>query len=105
MPIFVAVITIIPINMSNIIGLQQATIQEVSMLFNNEKALRKVFSYTRKLREKAAKEETEKSEELTAKEKKEVLNDIREALIEVKLAKEGKIKLSTWEEFKHELHN
>jgi len=103
MPIFAAIINIIPINMNNIIGLQQATIQEVSMLFNNENALRKVFSYAKKLREKVAKEEAEKSEKLTAKEKKEILNDIREALIEVKLAKEGKIKLHSLEEVLNEI--
>ena len=44
------------------------------------------------------------SQELTPAEKKEVMDDLREAFRELKLVKEGKLELSTWEDFKHELH-
>ena len=45
-----------------------------------------------------------KSEEMTPAEKKEVLDDLRDAFREWKQEKEGKVRLNTWEEFKHELH-
>ena len=42
---------------------------------------------------------------MSATEKEEILNDIRDGLRELKLAKEGKIKLQTVEEFLHELQD
>ena len=45
----------------------------------------------------------EKDEELTKAEKEEILDDLRDAFRELKMVKEGKMKLQTWEEFKHEL--
>lgn len=43
--------------------------------------------------------------ETSEKRKKEILEDIRQALLEVKLAREGKIELQTLEEFLHELRD
>lgn len=82
------------------ISLQQSVIKEVASLFDNEEALRKVLTFVRKVKRtgKAA------SQELTPAEKKEVMDDLREAFRELKLVKEGKLELSTWEDFKHELH-
>lgn len=82
------------------ISLQQSVIKEVASLFDNEEALRKVLTFVRKVKRtgKAA------SQELTPAEKKEVMDDLREAFRELKLVKEGKQELSTWEDFKHELH-
>ena len=82
------------------ISLQQSVIKEVASLFDNEDALRKVLTFVRKVKRTGKAE----SQELTPAEKKEVMDDLREALREVKLAKEGKLELKTWEEFKHELH-
>ena len=82
------------------ISLQQSVIKEVASLFDNEDALRKVLTFVRKVK-RAGKAE---SQELTPAEKKEVMDDLREAFRELKLVKEGKLELSTWDDFKHELH-
>lgn len=82
------------------ISLQQSVIKEVASLFDNEDALRKVLTFVRKVKRTGKAE----SQELTTAEKKEVMDDLREAFRELKLVKEGKLELSTWEDFKHELH-
>ncbi len=82
------------------ISLQQSVIKEVASLFDNEDALRKVLTFVRKVKRTGKAE----SQELTPAEKKEVMDDLREAFRELKLVKEGKLELSTWEDFKHELH-
>ena len=82
------------------ISLQQSAIKEVASLFDNEEALRKVLTFVRKVKRTGKAE----SQELTPAEKKEVMDDLREAFRELKLVKEGKLELSTWEDFKHELH-
>lgn len=84
----------------SIISLQQSVIKEVASLFDNEDALRKVLTFVRKVKRTGKAE----SQELTPAEKKEVMDDLREAFRELKLVKEGKLELSTWEDFKHELH-
>lgn len=82
------------------ISLQQSVIKEVASLFDNEDALRKVLTFVRKVKRTGKAE----SQELTPAEKKEVMDDLREAFRELKLVKEGKLELSTWDDFKHELH-
>ena len=82
------------------ISLQQNVIKEVASPFDNEEAMRKVLSFVKKVK-KAAKAQ---AEELTPSEKEEVMGDLRESLMELKMVKEGKLQLKTWEEFKHELH-
>lgn len=88
--------------MSGSISLQQSVLKEIASLLDNDDALKKVLALARKLKRESKKEETD---EFTEADKKEILDDLREAFKELKLAKEGKVKLQTWEEFKHELHS
>ncbi len=83
------------------IQLQQTVLQEVVSLMDNEKAMQKLQRFLSKLKQKE--EANAKAEEMTAAEKEEILNDIREGLRELKLAREGKIKLQSAREFLHEL--
>lgn len=78
--------------------LQKTVLQEVVDLMDNQEAMKKLQKFIASLK----KEKMEK-EELTADEKEEILNDIREGLRELKLAKEGKIKSRPVEELLHEL--
>lgn len=84
--------------------MEQSVIKEVASLFGNSDALKQMLSLAKKLKkESKAKMPIEVAEtEFISKE--EILDDLRESLQEVKLAKEGKINLQTWEDFKHELH-
>ncbi len=86
--------------MNSTMNLEQSVIKEVATLFGNEDALRQVLSFTKKLK-RVMKEKTGEKEYIS---KAEVMDDLREALHEVKLAQKGKTNLQTWEEFKHELH-
>ena len=72
--------------MSNSVTLQQAVIKGVASLFGNDDALKKLLTMAKKLK----KESRNVTEELTAKEKEEVLDDIRESLKELRLVKQGK---------------
>lgn len=90
--------------MDNSTALQQSVIKEVASLFGNDEAMKKLLSLARKLKRDSKANANEASEELTAAEKKEVMDDIRDGLCEIKMAKEGKTELQTWESFKHELH-
>ena len=67
----------------------------------NEKAMQKLQRFLNKLKQKE--EANAKAEEMTAAEKEEILNDIREGLRELKLAREGKLKPRPIEELLHEL--
>ena len=80
------------------IQLQKTVLQEVVDLMDNQEAMKKLQKFLASLK----KEKAEK-EELTAAEKEEILDDIREGLRELKLAREGKIKLQSAREFLHEL--
>ena len=71
---------------SNSVTLQQAVIKGVASLFGNDDALKKLLTMAKKLK----KESRNATEELTAKEKEEVLDDIRESLKELRLVKQGK---------------
>lgn len=83
------------------IQLQQTVLQEVVSLMDNEKAMQKLQRFLSKLKQKE--EANAKAEEMTAAEKEEILNDIREGLRELKLAREGKLKPRPIEELLHEL--
>ena len=81
------------------ISLQQSVIKEVASLFDNEEAMRKVLSFVKKVK-KAAKAQ---AEELTPSEKEEVMGDLRESLMELKMVKEGKLQSRPVEELFNEL--
>ena len=83
------------------IQLQQTVLQEVVSLMDNEKAMQKLQRFLNKLKQKE--EANAKAEEMTAAEKEEILNDIREGLRELKLVREGKLKPRPIEELLHEL--
>lgn len=83
------------------IQLQQTVLQEVVSLMDNEKAMQKLQRFLSKLKQKE--EANAKAEEMTAAEKEEILNDIREGLRELKLVREGKLKPRPIEELLHEL--
>lgn len=88
--------------MSNTLSLEQSAVREISSLFGNESALKKIISFAKQLK-KAAK--TDDSNIMTAADKKRILADIKQGLIELKMANEGKIQLKSWEEVKYELHH
>lgn len=83
--------------MSKTISLQQSVMQDVVSLMNDNAAMKKLQTFLKELKK-------EKKKEVDTISKEEVLDDLREAFKEVKLAREGNVKLQTWEEFKHELH-
>lgn len=91
--------------MDSTIKLQQSLIKEVATLFGDETAMKKLMSFTKKLKREAKQKACDDDNVMTEKDKQEILEEIRQGLIEVKMAKEGKIKLQTWEDFKHELHH
>ena len=67
------------------IQLQKTVLQEVVALLDNQEAMRKLQEFLASLK------------------KEEILDDIREGLRELKLAREGKIKSRPIEELLHEL--
>jgi len=80
------------------VQLQQSVLQGIASLLDDKASLEKILQYIRQLQS-----EKEADEEMTAEEKEEILNDIREGLRELKAAREGKIKLQSVEEFFDEL--
>lgn len=74
--------------------------REVISLFGNEEAMRKVITSVRKI-----KKESNASEELSQKEKRAIIADIKEGLKEAKMAEQGKLELREWEASKRELHH
>lgn len=86
--------------MGGTVSLQQSMMREVISLFGNEEAMRKVITSVRKI-----KKESNASEELSQKEKRAILADIKEGLKEAKMAEQGKLELREWEAFKRELHH
>ena len=80
------------------IQLQKTVLLEVVALLDNQEAMRKLQESLASLK----KEEAAKPE-MSAAEKEEILDDIREGLRELKLAREGKIELQSAREFLHEL--
>ncbi|WP_455664973.1 hypothetical protein [Phocaeicola sp.] len=82
--------------MSKSVRLQQSVLQGVASLLDDNEALKKLQKYIQHLKsEKIVVEE----EEMSASEKEEILDDIREGLREAKAARSGKVKLQTAREF------
>lgn len=81
------------------IQLQQSVLQDVASLMDDTEAMKKLQKVLQRLKkEKAAKEAT-----TAADDKAEVMNDIREALRELKLMKQGKLKSRPVEELLNEI--
>ncbi|WP_455668886.1 hypothetical protein [Phocaeicola sp.] len=88
--------------MSKSVQLQQSVLQGVASLLDDNEALKKLQKYIQHLKsEKIVVEE----EEMSASEKEEILDDIREGLREAKAARSGKVKLQTAREFLNEIRN
>lgn len=84
--------------MSKTIQLQQSVLQDVAYLLDDNEAMKKLQKFLHRL-----KSEKAKKEEMSAAEKEEILNDIREGLRELKLVREGKLKSRPIEELLNEL--
>lgn len=84
--------------MSKAIQLQQSVLQDVAYLLDDNEAMKKLQKFLHRL-----KSEKAKKEEMSAAEKEEILNDIREGLRELKLVREGKLKSRPIEELLNEL--
>ena len=82
--------------MDKTITLQQSVMQDVVSLMDNNDAMKKLKKYLSKLID-------ENKKEMSKAEKAEILEDIRQGLIEVKLVKEGKLKSHPVEELLNEL--
>ncbi len=83
--------------MSKSVQLQQSVLQGVASLLDDNEALKKLQKYIQHL--KSEKIVVEEEEEMSASEKEEILDDIREGLREAKAARSGKVKLQTAREF------
>lgn len=84
--------------MSKAIQLQQSVLQDVAYLLDDKEAMKKLQKFLHRL-----KSEKAEKEEMSAAEKEEILNDIREGLRELKLVREGKLKSRPIEELLNEL--
>lgn len=82
--------------MDKIITLQQSVMRDVVSQMDDDDAMKRLKKYFGKLI-------NERNEEMSNTEKKEILYDIRQGLIEVKLVKEGKLKSRLVEELLNEL--
>ncbi|MCD7923364.1 MAG: hypothetical protein LUI85_01165 [Bacteroides sp.] len=86
--------------MSKSVQLQQSVLQGVTSLLDDNEALKKLQKYIQHLKsEKIVVEE----EEMSASEKEEILDDIREGLRELKLVRQGKLKSRPVEELLNEI--
>ena len=84
--------------MNNAIQLQQSVLQDVASLLDDNEAMKKLQKFLQRL-----KSEKAKKEEMSAAEKEEILNDIRDGLRELKLMKQGKLKSRPIEELFNEI--
>ena len=84
------------INMDKSIALQQSVMEDVVSLMGDNEAMKKLQKYLRKLI-------SENEKEMSKSEKAEVLDDIRQGLIEVRLVKKGKLNSRPVEELLNEL--
>lgn len=78
--------------------LQQSVLQDVISLLDDNEAMKKLQKYISRLRS-----EKEAQESMSAKEKQEVLEDVKEGLRELKLMKQGKLKSRPIEELFNEV--
>ena len=86
--------------MSNTIQLQQSVLQDVASLLDDNEAMKKLQKYLRRL-----KNERMAKEEMSAKEKEEILSDIRDGLREVKAARKSGVRLQSVEDFLYEIRD
>ncbi|WP_288738385.1 hypothetical protein [uncultured Parabacteroides sp.] len=86
--------------MSNTIQLQQSVLQDVASLLDDNEAMKKLQKYLQRL-----KSERVAKEEMSAKEKEEILNDIRDGLREVKVARKSGVRLQSVEDFLNEIRD
>ena len=86
--------------MSNTIQLQQSVLQDVASLLDDNEAMKKLQKYLQRL-----KSERVAKEEMSAKEKEEILNDIRDGLWEVKAARKSGVRLQSVEDFLNEIRD
>lgn len=84
--------------MSNTVQLQQSVLQDVASLLDDNEAMKKLQKYLQRL-----KSERVAKEEISTKEKEEIMNDIRDGLRELKLKKQGKLKSRPVEDLLNEL--
>lgn len=84
--------------MSNTIQLQQSVLQDVASLLDDNVAMEKLQKYLQRL-----KNERVAKEEMSAKEKEEILNDIKDGLREVKAARKSGVRLQSVGDFLHEI--
>lgn len=82
--------------MDDTMTLRQSVMQDVVSLMDDNDAMRKLKRYLGKLI-------SENEKEMSRAEKEEVLDSIRQGLIEVRLVKEGKLKSRPVEELLNEL--
>lgn len=75
--------------MSNTISLEQSVIKEVASLFGDSDALKQVLSFARKLKKEKKAKETVLAEESDCISKEEILDDLREAFIELRKVERG----------------
>ena len=80
------------------IQLQQSLLRDIAFLLDDNEAMIKLQKYISRLRS-----EKEAQENMSAKEKQEVLDDIKEGLRELKLMKQGKLKSRPIEELLDEI--
>ena len=86
--------------MSNTIQLQQSVLQDVASLLDDNEAMKKLQKYLRRL-----KSERMAKEEMSAKEKEEILDDIRDGLREVKAARKSGVRLQSVGDFLNEIRD
>lgn len=79
--------------------LKQSVLQDVVSLLDDNESMKKLHEFLKSLKSR----KTETEEEMIAKEKEEILDDIREGFRELKLMKQGKLKGRPVEELLNEL--
>ena len=84
--------------MSNAITLQQSVLADVVALMEDKDAMKSLRKFLDDLKGRD-------SDVMTEKERQEVLNDIREGLREVRMARQGKIRLQSARDFLYEIRN
>lgn len=84
--------------MGNNIQLQQSVQQGVASLLDDNVALRKIQNLIHNIKR-------EEKDVMTEAEREEILNDIKNGVKEVNLAKQGKVKLKSAREFLNEIRN
>ena len=80
--------------------MQQSVLQDVASLLDDNEAMKKLQKYLKRL-----KSERVAKEEMSVKEKEEILNDIRDGLREVKVARKSGVRLQSVEDFLNEIRD